>query len=113
MAIELVNSGKVLLFPGDAQVGNWLGWHELVWDVNGEEVNIKNLLKKTVFYKVGHHGSHNATLKEMGLELMTNSHLAAMVCMFENRSIRRASNDSSFSHHDAGSISSNQKFRTS
>jgi len=79
MAIELVNSGQVLIFPGDAQVGNWLGWHELVWDVNGEEINIKNLLKKTVFYKVGHHGSHNATLKEMGLELMTNSYLSAMI----------------------------------
>jgi hypothetical protein len=27
-------------------------------------------LKRTVFYKVGHHGSHNATLKEHGLEQM-------------------------------------------
>lgn len=79
MAIELVNSGDVLLFPGDAQVGNWLGWHELTWDINGEEVNIDDLLEKTVLYKVGHHGSHNATLKEMGLELMTNSRLAAMI----------------------------------
>jgi hypothetical protein len=29
------------------------------------------LLGRTVFYKVGHHGSHNATLKEKGLDLMT------------------------------------------
>lgn len=79
MAIELVNSGDVLLFPGDAQVGNWLGWHELTWDVSGKEITINDLLEKTVLYKVGHHGSHNATLKEKGLELMTNSHLAAMI----------------------------------
>jgi hypothetical protein len=79
MAIELVNSGKILLFPGDAQVGNWLGWHKLVWDVDGEDVKIEDLLKRTILYKVGHHGSHNATLKEKGLELMINSNLAAMI----------------------------------
>ena len=28
LAIELIASGRVLLFPGDAQVGNWLSWHE-------------------------------------------------------------------------------------
>jgi len=30
-----------------------------------------DLLKRTIFYKVGHHGSHNATLKDHGLEQMT------------------------------------------
>lgn len=29
-----------------------------------------DLLNRTVFYKVGHHGSHNATLKENGLDMM-------------------------------------------
>lgn len=31
------------------------------------------------FYKVGHHGSHNATVKEMGLEAMTHQDLVAYV----------------------------------
>ena len=29
-----------------------------------------DLLKRTIFYKVGHHGSHNATLKEHGVDQM-------------------------------------------
>ena len=35
--------------------------------------------RKTTLYKVGHHGSHNATLKEKGLELMTHPDLIAML----------------------------------
>ena len=27
-------------------------------------------MKRTIFYKVGHHGSHNATLKEHGVDQM-------------------------------------------
>ena len=38
-----------------------------------------DLLARTVFYKVGHHGSHNATLKEKGLELMTSKDLSAFI----------------------------------
>jgi hypothetical protein len=37
-----------------------------------------DLLARTIFYKVGHHGSHNATLKQDGLESMTNLHIAAI-----------------------------------
>ena len=37
------------------------------------------LLASTVFYKVSHHGSHNATPKTYGLELMTNPKLRAAV----------------------------------
>lgn len=74
--------GKVLLFPGDAQVGNWLSWfgkvkmgdreagREMVWSVGDRRVTAEDLLRRTVLYKVGHHGSHNATLREKGLELM-------------------------------------------
>jgi len=87
-ALEIgpVGSGKVLLFPGDAQVGNWLSWFgkvqlgkrelgkDMVWMVgngaNGIKITAEDLLRRTVFYKVGHHGSHNATLREMGLGLM-------------------------------------------
>ncbi|HEY5139482.1 MAG TPA: hypothetical protein VIJ25_09245 [Methylococcales bacterium] len=37
------------------------------------------MLARTTFYKVGHHGSHNATLKAKGLELMINDALVAMI----------------------------------
>jgi hypothetical protein len=84
LAIELTASGRVLLFPGDAQVGNWLSWHEgIEWKVedSGRQrtVTAASLLARTVLYKVGHHGSHNATLREKGLEMMTSDSLAAMI----------------------------------
>ena len=83
LAIELEESGKVLLFPGDAQVGSWLSWHEYEWKVKRglktETVTAEDLLNNTVLYKVSHHGSHNATVKEKGLEMMTHSDLVAMI----------------------------------
>jgi hypothetical protein len=79
LAFELSEGGDVLLFPGDAQVGNWLSWETLEWRVNGETVKVHDLLERTVLYKVGHHGSHNATLREKGLELMASGELAAMI----------------------------------
>jgi hypothetical protein len=80
LAFELFDGGPVLLFPGDAQVGNWMSWADLRWQ-GGEtgEVTAADLLTRTVLYKVGHHGSHNATLREKGLELMTSQDLVAMV----------------------------------
>jgi hypothetical protein len=42
-------------------------------------VTAEQLLNRTVLYKVGHHGSHNATLRAQGLEMMTDTRLAAMV----------------------------------
>jgi hypothetical protein len=71
LAVELSPGGEVLLFPADAQVGNWLSWQDVRWALDGDKpVTGTDLLKRTVFYKVGHHGSHNATLREHGLELM-------------------------------------------
>ena len=83
-AIEFISSEKVLLFPGDAQFSNWLSWQNLTWDIPGqggikETIKTKHLLERTVFYKVGHHGSHNATLKTHGLEMMKSSDLMAMI----------------------------------
>ena len=51
-----------LLFPGDAQWGTW-------------QAALKNpearaLMQKAKFYKIGHHGSHNATPKEFVDEIM-------------------------------------------
>lgn len=87
IAIERIADGKVLLFPGDAQEGNWLSWHgpSIKWDVTGSDgktatVTAKDLLARTVFYKVGHHSSHNATPKEKGLEMMAReSELTAFI----------------------------------
>ena len=76
LAIERISDGKVLLFPADAQQGNWLSWHtpEMKWTVQQgstiKEKTADQLLAETVFYKVGHHSSHNATAKAKGLELM-------------------------------------------
>jgi hypothetical protein len=83
LAFELSSAGDVLLFPGDAQVGNWLSWESLEWQIPEgaatRTVKSDDLLARTVLYKVGHHGSHNATLREKGLELMASSELAAMI----------------------------------
>lgn len=93
IAIELEDSEKVLLFPADAQIGNWLSWTEqtssnnpaprLQWQVvkkgKKEVVTAATLLERTVFYKVGHHASHNATARKHGLELMTSEELVAMI----------------------------------
>ncbi len=83
LAFELVNSGKVLLFPADAQVGNWMSWHDHTWTIQDgdrfRDVDAKDLLARTVLYKVGHHGSHNATLRDKGLKMMNHPDLVAMV----------------------------------
>lgn len=95
LAVELAASGRVLLFPADAQVGNWLSWQDHVWTVDdggggdgggGErQVVADDLLSRTVLYKVGHHGSHNATLREHGLEKMTHPELVAMIPVDEEQ----------------------------
>jgi hypothetical protein len=77
IAIEL-SGGDVLLFVADAQVGNWESWQDLAWQVGGNKVTGPDLLSRTVFYKVGHHGSHNATLKQNGLESMASLRIAAI-----------------------------------
>lgn len=77
LAIEL-DGAEVLLFAADAQVGNWLSWQTLKWDVDGRSVTGQDLLGRTSLYKVGHHGSHNATLRDKGLELMSNLEAAML-----------------------------------
>lgn len=81
LAFELEPGGRVLLFPGDAQVGNWLSWFKVPFPtIPGEKpVDARNLLSRTSVYKVGHHGSHNATLREQGLELMLSDQLVAFL----------------------------------
>jgi hypothetical protein len=62
LAFELPESKKVLFFVGDAQRGNWISWKDLAWQDGERTVTARDLLERTVLYKVGHHGSHNATL---------------------------------------------------
>jgi hypothetical protein len=89
LAIELTETQprKVLLFAADAQVGNWLSWHQLFWHgegQDGETVTVADLLRRTVLYKVGHHGSRNATLSRKGLEMMESADLVAMIPVNQN-----------------------------
>jgi len=59
---------EALLFPGDAQWGNWQSWIEK----DGTDI-----LSNVTFYKVAHHGSVNATPKS-ALEAMKQKKFAAM-----------------------------------
>jgi hypothetical protein len=79
LAIELGPrdvDGPVLLFAADAQVGNWLSWQKVEWNYHGRRITGPDLLRRTRLYKVGHHASHNATLRDLGLELMGKLELA-------------------------------------
>jgi len=85
LAIEIIETGDVLLFPGDAQVGNMLSWDALSWrqkspaGTAARTVSFSELIGRTAVYKVGHHGSHNATLREKGLERIDNRDLVALL----------------------------------
>lgn len=80
LAFELPNSKKVLLFAADAQVGSWLSWHDVEYQTDDQRtLKAADLLANTVLYKVGHHGSHNATLREKGLEMMIHPELVALL----------------------------------
>lgn len=88
LAIELMG-GEVLLFPADAQVGNWKSWHEQLYPSEpatpgAPQKTARELLQRTILYKVGHHGSHNATLRTEGLELMRSAELVAMIPVVED-----------------------------
>jgi hypothetical protein len=67
--------GKHLLFPGDAQYGNWEPWIE--------DPKTADLLADVHFYKVAHHGSYNATPKG-ALDRMTDG---AFVTMMSTQSV--------------------------
>jgi beta-lactamase superfamily II metal-dependent hydrolase len=68
VVLLLTFAGQNLLFPGDAQYGNWKVW----LDQEGSD----ELLAGVHFYKVSHHGSFNATPKS-AVEKMNE--FAAMV----------------------------------
>jgi hypothetical protein len=57
LILVLQIGSKMLLFPGDAQYENWMYALSKPW--------VKKLLRDVDVYKVGHHGSLNATPKSM------------------------------------------------
>jgi hypothetical protein len=88
LAFELTETEprKVLLFAGDAQMGSWLSWQDVECQADGknnEKLTGSELLRRTVLYKVGHHGSLNATARAKGLEMMESSELSAMISVDE------------------------------
>jgi len=87
LAIEFEDSGKVMLFPGDAEYGSWASWHKIGWNIspyNDKKPMMEDLLNRTVFYKVAHHLSNNGTAKRLGTDMMTHPDLAVMATLDYN-----------------------------
>jgi beta-lactamase superfamily II metal-dependent hydrolase len=86
MAIEVGDKDQVILLPGDAQSGNWMGWHKpdvmKELKTNGGK-NTDELLANTIFYKVGHHNSKNGTAAVSGLDKMTSPNLVAFATLIK------------------------------
>ena len=69
LMLVLEIAGSYLLFPGDAQWGTWLAaMADPEW---------RDILSRVSFYKIGHHGSHNATPRKFVDEMMPE-HICAM-----------------------------------
>ena len=62
---------EFLAFPGDAQWGTW--------NAALQDTEWRALLKRTTFYKVGHHGSHNATPVQFVNDVLVDQRFVAMV----------------------------------
>jgi hypothetical protein len=84
LAIEFEDSGKIMLFPGDAEYGSWASWHTINWNALSRDKNkhlTEDLLNRTVFYKVAHHLSHHGTAQRLGLEMMIHPELVSMATL--------------------------------
>lgn len=57
LALLFIFGNQGLLMPGDAQWGNWQYWMEQSIE--------EQIFERVTLYKVGHHGSHNATPKSV------------------------------------------------
>jgi hypothetical protein len=89
--------GKRLLFAGDAQAGNWLYWlyalDRPTKKLSDEQVTEEGraILGSLAFYKMGHHGSTNATpiaaVGAMGEDLVT-------MCSTQENTFGSVENDS-------------------
>lgn len=63
-------AGQHMLFAGDAQYGSWQSWRG--------RPDRDEILRSVTFYKVSHHGSHNATPRS-AVEAMAESGIMAMM----------------------------------
>jgi hypothetical protein len=87
LAIEFEESGRVMLFPGDAEYGSWESWHTIKWSEpckNGKPHFTEDLLSRTVFYKVAHHLSHHGTAERLGMAMLTHPDLSSMATLDYN-----------------------------
>lgn len=78
LALEIGDGGDVLLLAADAQGGAWASLADLELAGGERRIKAKDLIARTAFYKVGHHGSVNATAKS-ALEMMDPTRLVAFV----------------------------------
>ncbi len=113
LAMEIGQTGEVLFFSGDAEFGVWDDWEkdrispervgkrQYTWtlpDAGNQNnpprvVTVEDLMARTVFYKMGHHGSHNATPNTRGVDKLSNPHLHSMIPVDEAKAKRFAWND--------------------
>ncbi len=70
LALAFVVGEDVLLFPGDAQMGNWKSWGDQTYTLGLKEWTVLDLMRKTRVYKAGHHASHNGTCRPDRFDLM-------------------------------------------
>jgi hypothetical protein len=77
LAIER-DDGAVLLFAPEGQAGAGPLPPEAAWSPDGQRVEGRDLLARTVFYKVGHHGGFDAGAAQDGLALMPNLRVAVI-----------------------------------
>lgn len=76
LMIILEIAGSYLLFPGDAQWGTWAAaMADPEW---------REMMSRVTFYKVGHHGSHNATPPEFVEDLMPEKSTAMISTRMRN-----------------------------
>src|SRR6185503_12171011 len=88
LAVLFTFKGRKLLFVGDAQAGNWEHW---LFDADQPDKKASGKLTKSAeqilssidFYKVGHHGSANATPKRAVAAMAATGRKFAAMCSTE------------------------------
>ena len=93
LAIEIEETNEVLFFSGDAEFGVWDDWEKdrtklpkqrqyawtLTTDNPARTITVEDLMARTIFYKMGHHGSQNATPNSRGIAKLSNAHLHCLI----------------------------------
>lgn len=92
LAIEIDETNEVLFFSGDAEFGVWDDWEsdqkkpakqrQYTWTLPtnpARAVTVEDLMSRTIFYKMGHHGSQNATPNTRGITKLSSPHLHTLI----------------------------------